>query len=160
MWTRRGHGSSRPVNLDVVARAASHPLLSHSNPSSDHISWLLVPISLVSTLKSSLPPLASLETTPGPDSTSTPMQSSNSLSDATPQRGLEIHRSLLALEQIQGLFPWSRNCYCRLCWLPCLRGCLPPRRPRSRRRCPLQRPPLSHRCLIHDKPFPLLLIGR
>lgn len=33
-------------------------------------SWLLVPISLVSTPKSLLPPLASLETTPGPDSTS------------------------------------------------------------------------------------------
>lgn len=98
----------------------------HTSP--DHKTWLLVPISLVSTLKSLLPPRASLETTPGPDSTSTPtVTHSHPLPSLTMsrQRGLEIHWSVFALEQIQGLFPRSRNRYCRLCRIPRLRSCLP-----------------------------------
>jgi hypothetical protein len=137
------------AGTEVAARQLGHgdscvatALLTYSNPSSNRISWLLVPISLASTLKSSLLPLASPVPTPGPDSTpSPPVMTQSPLSNLTPQRGLEIHWSLLALQQIQGLFPRSRYRYCRLCWLPGLRGRLPQRRPRpSRRRCPLRRP--------------------
>jgi hypothetical protein len=57
--------------LVEVQAAVSRIQLYHSATRQQHIPWLLVPISLVSTLKSLLPPLASHEPTPGPDSTST-----------------------------------------------------------------------------------------